>query len=774
MPLVVQKGEPKAAAPAARPTSKAKPARKSPATKRAGRDPLKVLGLGEPAHALLAAPAQFIDCRQPITRVHAGLIGDETPRVYLLRFSGSAFGRDKDKNRIWEVPSEHAPDIGSLHDSSVFKTRSFNIKLLDERGTEVGMWVFGLPTAWTDLTEGAQLWVYGTIQRFGSQTCVAVEHRVPHHAMGSIWARYAGRPGQITGERVETTVRVALNAAASIDRCVAWISGQTGRTQAQLDDLVREAGFDGVRHMLMAMHAPRDVQQGEAAIRMARRLSAIAMEQAAVRSHTRLPAPRAPIPIARGALDELGQLLASQGRPLTGDQRKAAGGILEGLTRPTPMSALLSGDVGTGKTLTYAIPAVAAHMAGAQVAIVAPVRLLADQIARELLERFGSVVRGVQRVEAGGSIDDPSAILVGTQGLLNAAQRCGYIPNVLIFDEQHRMSAEQRDACVASHTHALEVSATPIPRTLAASIYASIEQFQLHECPVRKDISSRILSMADKSDVLTAIRGALARGERCAIIYPRVTPAEGGSPHESVTGAFASFLRAFPNDAVMIHGELSTEEIDTNLRLFRDGTRRLAIASTVLEIGIDVPSISVMVVRGADKFGMSQLHQLRGRLARNGGRGDFFMVVEDPQELPPETMERLRGVRATLDGYQIAEQDLLLRGFGDLDGTQQSGESDTLFKLVKLTAADFVGGKIDQRRAEQAAASRPVPTPAPALAGAPAKKGWQAPAWLRRAPLVAPSPTQAPAPTPSDDFGADRNEAAEEPAPPAEGQGRLF
>ncbi|MDF2461843.1 MAG: RecG-like helicase [Ramlibacter sp.] len=723
-----------------------------PAVKRAPRDPLKLLGLSDPAHALLVAPAQYIDCRHPVTRVPAHLAGDPTPRTFMLRFSGEAFGRDDKKTALWQVPSPEVPQLADLAGNSLYRTRSSRLTLLDDANNEVTTWVFGLPSAWVDLKPGDQVWVVGTIERFGAGLSLQIQHRLPSHAIGSVWARYGGRAGVITGERVERCVRAALVSADSVARCVTWICEQTGRSEADLmDACVCAEGFDSVGQMLLAMHAASSAQQGEAAVRGARRLSAIAMEHAAARRHSRAPSQQAPIAVDPRVMEQLISSMAAQGRALTSDQRRAALHIARRLTEEHPLSALLSGDVGTGKTLAFLIPAVAAHLAGAQVAIVAPLRLLADQLARELVERFGRFVTAVQRVESGGSINDPRAILVGTQGLLNAAQRVGYLPNFLIFDEQHRLSAEQREACVAARTHTLEVSATPIPRTLAASIYASIEQLQLAESPVKKAISSAIIGIGEKQLVLSALRGALARGERCAVIYPRVDPAEGTPAHECVTGAFASFRNAFPQDAVMIHGDLPQAEIDANLEMFRGGQRRLAIASSILEVGIDVPSISVMVVRDADSFGMSQLHQMRGRLARNGGAGQFFMVVDDPDSLPEDTLKRLQSVRATLDGFAIAEQDLLLRGFGELDGAAQSGSSDTLFKLVKLTARDFLGKQIDQRQHQQQA--QKAPSTARRQPPAAASTPWRVPASMRRStpastPPASPGHLDAPAADP--------------------------
>ena len=779
-----------AAGPARRTTAKAAaaPGRRKPAEgataspapkKRTARSPLTLLNLALPQHALLVLPAEYIDCRQPATTVTPEMVGDPTIRTFKLAFSGEAFGRDAAKQVLWRTPALDLPEIGALAKTNLYKTRATCLTLHDDTGSQLTCWVFGLPTAWLDLRAGDPVWVTGTVERYGSKLSLQLQHRLPEHAIASVWARYKGRAGVITGERVETCVRAALAMSDAIDQCISHVCSETGRSE---DELMRECladlGFASLAHMLQALHAPSSREQGDAASAAARILSALAIRQGALRRHSRPASPLASIAVGDGVLEQLAHHLATQGRTLTAEQRQVAGRIIERLRQQQPLSALLSGDVGTGKTLAFLLPAVAAHLAGAQVAIVAPLRLLADQIARELVERFGPLLRGVQRVE--NQIDDADAILVGTTGLLNAAQRQSYLPNLLIFDEQHRLSTQQRESCVASRTHTLEVSATPIPRTLAATIYAQVEQLQLTQCPVDKEIRSELVGIADKQRVIGAIRAALARGERCAVIYPRVSPAEGGPAHECVTGAFDSFRAAFPQHAVMIHGDLPQAEIDCSLELFRKGERRLAIASTILEVGIDVPSISVMVVRDADSFGMSQLHQLRGRLARTGGRGEFLMVVDEPDTLATEARRRLEIVRDSMDGYTIAEQDLLLRGFGDLDGLAQSGASDTLFKLVKLSAPDFLGGEISTRRKARAAARadaasratvlgsraaaepgqrRPLNTPAPAAAVAsapPQRRAWKLPEFARRGRAPAPSVQEG------------------RPEPDAPAQGKLF
>jgi ATP-dependent DNA helicase RecG len=284
---------------------------------------------------------------------------------------------------------------------------------------------------------------------------------------------------------------------------------------------------------------------------------------------------------------------------------------------------------------------------------------------------------------------------VGTSGLAGVARQAGYVPQLLILDEQHKFSTAEREALVGPHTHVVEVSATPVPRSLATSLYEGMQILNLRECPVDKTIDSEVLDMGRRGEVVARIREALSRGERAAVIYPQVNVVDESGPDEeakanSVEAAFASLSKVFPGQAVMLHGEMDDAVMRSNIAMLRNGARRLVVASTVLEIGIDIPSVSVMVVRDADRFGISQLHQLRGRLARNGGHGRFMMVVESESDTPPDALDRLYAVAETTDGYELAERDLLMRGFGDVDGAAQTGASRTLFRMLKIGPGDFM------------------------------------------------------------------------------------
>lgn len=660
---------------------------------------MKALGLEDSRHALLCAPASYVDCRQAHEIVGHHLL-DKPGQLFRLKYTGRMRGF-AGKLPIWEVPSQAFPHIAAVPRGQLWRTRRTQLEMVDAAGKVLQLSMFTPPTQWLDIQRDQRVLVTGELRQFGRDLTVSLEHRVPDGVHDGIWTRYLGIPGKIAGERVELLVAAASLDASAARHCAALAMGATGlREDALMQACATASGaqFDSFADLLRAMHKPVSVKQGHAALECARRISALAVQAAALRHHRRPAHPSAPLPVDPAEVERIAQGLS---HPLTNGQQDVVRTIARRLGEPVPLSALLSGDVGTGKTLAFLVPAIAAHLAGARVAIISPMKLLADQIAREILFRFGGFTNNVERIEAGDKINDPQAILVGTSGLVSAARKAGYVPQFLICDEQHKQSTATREALVGPGTHVLEVSATPVPRSLAATLYEGMEILNLRECPVEKTIHSHIIDVATRGQSIAAIRQALARGDRAAMIYPRVSSEDEGV--QSVETAFQTLEQAFPGQVVMLHGQMDEGSIKRSIDTFRSGERRLVVASTVLEIGIDIPSVAVMVVRDADCFGISQLHQLRGRLVRNGGEGDFFMYIDDLNALQPETLERLEAVKRTCDGYELAEIDLVQRGFGDVDGEAQTGESRTLFRLVRLRVQDFMARKISAVQVEAAA-----------------------------------------------------------------------
>lgn len=676
---------------------------------------LKRLRLSSPLEALLCLPSGYIDCRVPQRKIPRE--DDVDRRLYLLTLTGNFTGYTSRKARV----ANFGVEGWSTGKVAACKGGRCEIEMRDANGSIVTWSQFG--GAWqahrqfADASSGDPIVLSGRVGYMGRRRSLEAVDVVPARAIGRVWTRYRGVPGSVAGDIVEQMVLSQMDNPDAYRLCASILVGATGMTDEEaLAAVAREddaCEFQSFEHLLRTLHAPESPEQGYAARGTCNRLAALAVQSSALRHHNRPAHPQAPLPLD---LDDISAIAATQPETLTEEQRTAVEGIARAMTRPKPLTGLLTGDVGTGKTLTYLLPVVAAHRAGARCAIIAPTDLLANQIARQAIDRFGPLGVRVERVATGAKkIMDPGAILVSTYGLTGTAKRHKYVPQVLVCDEQHKMSTATREALVAPWTHLLEASATPIPRTLAAAMYGGMQIFTLRKPPVEKVIHSYVYDISQRPKGAALLKWVLDNGLRAAVVYPRVEPVEVDGPLtveaaraadevQSVLTAARALEEAFPGKIAVLHGRLSDDEKRRAMDSVRSGEKPIVVASTVMETGIDIPSMAGMIVRDADRFGASQLHQLRGRLARNGGEAWFLMMVQDLATLPDSARERLDSVAATNNGFDLAELDLVQRGFGDLDGTEQTGTVDTVFRLVRLRPEDFLRHKL--RGLQQSAASR--------------------------------------------------------------------
>ncbi|MDJ0922310.1 MAG: ATP-dependent DNA helicase RecG [Henriciella sp.] len=446
--------------------------------------------------------------------------------------------------------------------------------------------------------------------------------------------------------------------------------------------LVAKRAWPGFREALIGVHAPT-IYDEIALFKARERLAydeALARELAFGRARALRAQEDAPsIPPSPDALNRLVKTLPF--KP-TGAQIRATKEIMADLAEPHPMRRMLQGDVGSGKTLVGAFAAIQAAAGGFQSAFMAPTEVLANQqfeTLDRLLSPLGINVASITGRDKGsvreskrmGLSDGSIQVAAGTHALFQEGVVFRNL-GLVIVDEQHRFGVADRLKLVGKGKapHTLVMSATPIPRTLAQSIHGDLDVSILDEKPVgRKPIETRAIPDTRIEDVIAATGRALARGERAFWVCPRVdADTEDGS---SAVARAAMLEDALEVPVGLVHGRLKADEKDAALEDFRSGRTRLLVATTVIEVGVDVPEATIMVIERAEGFGLAQLHQLRGRVGR--GDKDSFCLLLYRAPLNEIARQRLDTLRHTEDGFEIAEADFKLRGAGDLLGKRQSG-----------------------------------------------------------------------------------------------------
>jgi ATP-dependent DNA helicase RecG len=453
------------------------------------------------------------------------------------------------------------------------------------------------------------------------------------------------------------------------------------------------------------------------------------------------PAPACP-PVAGGLLDAFDARLPFE---LTAGQREVGAEVAADLARTQPMNRLVQGDVGAGKTIVALRAMLQVVDSGQQAALLAPTEVLAAQHARSLRKllgplaqagELGAAERATRVTLLTGSLgakakraallaaqSGEAGIVVGTHALIQ--DRVGFADlGLVVVDEQHRFGVEQRDALRARGErapHMLVMTATPIPRTVAMTVYGDLEISALRELPGgRSPIATTVVPLAEKPQwferVWRRVKEEVAAGHQAYVVFPRVggtdeagkagedadlvdleTPDEGLDGGDGARRAPLAVLEVAPRLAEgaldglrlgVLHGKLPTDEKDTVMRAFEAGELDVLLATTVIEVGVDVPNATAMVILDADRFGLSQLHQLRGRVGRGAAAGVCLLVTEVPAGTTAR--ERLDAIAGTTDGFELARLDLELRREGDVLGSLQSGRRSGLRLLSLLRHEEVI------------------------------------------------------------------------------------
>lgn len=382
---------------------------------------------------------------------------------------------------------------------------------------------------------------------------------------------------------------------------------------------------------------------------------------------------------------------------LTNAQKKVLKEIYADLQSGKQMNRLLQGDVGSGKTLVALMTMLIALDNDFQAAMMAPTEILAQQhyesisgMLREMDVNValltGSTKKKDREVILQGIQDGTIQILIGTHALIEDSVVFRNL-GMVIIDEQHRFGVEQRSKLWNKSErppHVLVMTATPIPRTLAMTIYGDLDVSVIDELPPGRKLISTIHRFDSyRSQIYQFIKSEIAKGRQAYIVYPMIQESE-RSDYANIEAGFESLQTIFPEPEYhlgMVHGKMKPEEKDTQMRLFASGKTNVLVATTVIEVGVNVPNASVMLIESAERFGLSQLHQLRGRVGR--GADQSYCVLLTSVKLSNDGRQRMEVMTRTSNGFEISEVDLKMRGPGDIEGTQQSGVSLNL-KITNL------------------------------------------------------------------------------------------
>jgi ATP-dependent DNA helicase RecG len=390
-------------------------------------------------------------------------------------------------------------------------------------------------------------------------------------------------------------------------------------------------------------------------------------------------------------------LLAALPFRMTPAQQRVLAEIEADLALDKPMLRLVQGDVGCGKTLVSAVAAAHAVEIGRQVALMAPTELLADQHAqnfRRWFEPLGvatALLSGRQTGKARASVlsgirAGHAAVVIGTHALFQESVEFASLALVIV-DEQHRFGVHQRlslrekGAADGHQPHQLIMTATPIPRTLAMTAYADLDVSVIDELPPgRTPVKTVVLAEARRDEVVQRIRSACLEGRQAYWVCPLIDESE-EMPYQAAEETKAALEAALPELKVgLVHGRMPPAAKEGTMRTFKEGRIQLLVATTVIEVGVDVPNATLMVIENAERLGLAQLHQLRGRVGRGAYDSSCLLLYRAP--LSPMARERLAVMRNTNDGFEVARRDLQLRGPGELLGTRQTG-------LAQMRVADL-------------------------------------------------------------------------------------
>ncbi|MDP2471753.1 MAG: ATP-dependent DNA helicase RecG [Candidatus Palauibacterales bacterium] len=575
-------------------------------------------------------------------------------------------------------PGDDATIIGRVVSKGVIPTRRrlriFHAVLKDDSGLIECAWP-GQPWLDNTIRQGDLLLASGTVGFYHGRQMRPREHTLlasgseAEAGSGRVFPVYRATEG-LSHRQIRTIVESNLDGLLE----------EVAEDELFGPDWLRAIGTMPLPEALARLHRPDTLAEVEPAMRRLAYEELFFLQLLHARARYRYRSREAGL--SHAAPPELTErFLRSLPYRLTAAQKRAWEEIRADLESPARMYRLLQGDVGCGKTVVAAAAMVRVVDCGRQAILMAPTELLAEQHLRTLAELLQPV--GIEPTLLTGSVtgqrrsgvleetrEGRAPVVIGTHALIQEGVEFGS-PGLVVIDEQHRFGVEQRralrDAGGAADT--LVMSATPIPRSLALAVYGDLDLSVIDEMPPgRKSVITGIRGTGDRAAAFEFLRGQLAAGRQAYVVYPLIDESDAVEA-AAATRALDELSGLFPEFRLdLLHGRLGGADKEEAMRRFLSGETHLLVATTVIEVGIDVPNATVMLIEHADRFGLAQLHQLRGRVGRGGDQS--YCVAFYTGDAPPD---RLRAFAATNDGFEIAREDLRLRGQGNLFGAEQHG-----------------------------------------------------------------------------------------------------
>jgi len=640
----------------------------------------------------LDSPVKELPKVKPLDLKRLTALGIRTVRDLLLHlpFAWDEFGDPKPIAQL--TPGTLATVTGTIikiepQISRYKKLKMTKAKLEDDNDDDMNLVWFNQPWIAKQLEKGDRVAVAGTVRATG----FGLEMRNPHHEkleggdgaapkfIGGLMPRYHLVKG-LTSKKLSGWVDAALPLA--------------DRMEDELPDEVRE------RHHLLPLaaavrlgHKPLTQSDSDEARRRMGFAELFELQAAFALMRASMAAePAVPIPYRQEVIDAFKSGL---GFELTTAQRRSTWEAFQDMQRPTPMNRLLNGDVGSGKTAVAAACAAMVHAAGMQSVVMAPTEILARQHLHKfrayLEQSFPSLTvellvssqsAGERRRVRTSAASGHCALVVGTHALIEEDVEFADL-GLAVVDEQHRFGTRQRELLRAKgkgRPHFLAMTATPIPRSLALALFGEMAISVIDELPPgRTPVKTEVVPPDLRPRAYDLVRSQVRLGRQAFVICPLIEESE-KVVARSATAEFERLRKdVFPDLTMdLIHGRL--KEKDDVMRRFAAGEIQVLVATAVVEVGVDVPNATVMMIEGADRFGLAQLHQFRGRVGRGSAESHCLLLADDPSDT---SLERLNLVTQIHDGFKLAEEDMRIRGMGELLGARQHGMSDEAMQALQ-------------------------------------------------------------------------------------------